>query len=571
MDRFFFNQRGNVAMIFALCLLPLIVMMGGAVDMSRQRSGESRAQEAIDAALLAVARNADGKTDAQLTKAARRWFETHMGDTVFDIDSFSVVRVGDGLRANVTGGVDTAFLGLIGIGELKVNRTAEIEIGLTKIELVMALDTTGSMAETPSGQSKTKLESLEDAALQMVTTLDDLSEDDSLIEIGVVPFATYVNVGSNNADASWMDTQAKSEIHGDNLVNGLNRFDLYEHLGYTWKGCVMARIAPHDVQDTKPTPSKPETLFVPLFHPDEPDKAGWREDYPNNYVDDVQSIGSTLLDVGNPVKYGLPWSVITLMDDLSETQKRLLLAAHEDDGDECGDEEDDNQGRGQECNKGKGKGGNPLNPNKWHTVELHDNYQYYSNMDTEIGPSFSCDMSPILPLTSNYLEVRKTIKALKASGSTNISEGVAWAWRALSPEAPFMEGDRFTRRVQKVMVLLSDGNNSIATRSGHFGGTDYSAYGYMENERLEGVDGWYDQKEILDAMDKRTKLVCQNAKQAGVRIFVIRLAQEDERSEKLLKGCASSKDDFIDVQESDDLDVAFREIADKISNLRISH
>jgi len=569
MDRFFFNQRGNVAMIFALCLLPLIVMMGGAVDMSRQRSGESRAQEAIDAALLAVARNADGKTDAQLTKDARRWFETHMGDTVFDIDSFSVVRVGDGLRANVTGGVDTAFLGLIGIGELKVNRTAEIEIGLTKIELVMALDTTGSMAETPSGQSKTKLESLEDAALQMVTTLDDLSEDDSLIEIGVVPFATYVNVGSNNADASWMDTQAKSEIHADNLVDGLNRFDLYEHLGYTWKGCVMARIAPHDVQDTKPTPSKPETLFVPLFHPDEPDKTGWREDYPNNYVDDVQSIGSTLLDVGNPVKYGLPWSVITLMDDLSETQKRLLLAAHEDDGDECGDEEDDNQGQGQECNESDS--GNALNPQKWNDVELHDNYQYYSNMDTEIGPSFSCDMSPILPLTSNYLEVRKTIKALKASGSTNISEGVAWAWRALSPEAPFMEGDRFTQKVQKVMVLLSDGNNSIAKRSGHFGGTDYSAYGYMENERLEGVDGWYDQNEILDAMDKRTKLVCRNAKQAGVRIFVIRLAQEDERSEKLLKGCASSKDDFIDVQESDDLDVAFKEIADKISNLRISH
>ena len=190
MRKFFSNKRGNVAMIFALCLLPLVVLMGGAIDMSRQRGGETRAQDALDAALLAVARTGMDRPEAQLKKEALDWFKVHMGETAFNIDNFELFKEGDGLRAEVTGNIETAFLGIIGITDLKVVRDAEVNMGLTKIELAMVLDTTGSMLQTPSGQSKTKIKSLEDAAIQLVTTLDNLSKDDSMIEIGVVPFAT---------------------------------------------------------------------------------------------------------------------------------------------------------------------------------------------------------------------------------------------------------------------------------------------------------------------------------------------------------------------------------------------
>ena len=93
----------------------------------------------------------------------------------------------------------------------------------------------------------------------------------------------------------------------------------------------------------------------------------------------------------------------------------------------------------------------------------------------------------------------------------------------------------------------------------------------MENDRLEGVTGYYDTSEIMEAMDERTLLACNNAKAAGVRIFTIRLSLEDERSEELLTACASSPEDFIDVQESDRLDEAFRQITERISTLYLSH
>lgn len=563
MLRFIKNTTGNVAMIFAICLVPIVLLMGGAIDFSRQRSGESRAQEALDAALLAVARGSNDKNENQLTREAEQWFISHLGNSPFNLTSITVRREGETLTASVKGNVDTALLGLMGLERLVINRTAAVNIGLTKVELALVLDTTGSMQETPRGQSKTKIQSLIDASLDLTDMLSNVSGNSDKIEMAIVPFATYVNVGVENIDARWMDTDARSPIHADNIgIEGLNRFDLYEHLGYDWRGCVMARPAPHDVLDTKPRTSRPETLFVPIFHPDEPDPIGWREQYPNNFVDDpVFSLGNDLLDISNPTRYGLPIDAILDMEGVPQSVLDALFAAN------CVDGLDLNLGRGQECNNGT----DPLDPRNWLPVTTNDNYQYYSNMNSDIGPSFACDMRPITALTTNFQTVRNEIRRLEAAGSTNIAQGVVWGWHVLSEDAPFTEGDRYSSKVQKVIVVLSDGNNSIGVRRGHPGGSDFSAYGYMENDRLEGVEGRYDQEEVFDAMDERTLLACNNAKAAGVRIFTIRLALEDDRSEELLSACASSPDDFIDVQDSDRLDAAFQDIADRISTLYLSH
>src|SRR3954452_7904330 len=48
--RFARNQRGNVAVIFAICCVPLITMVGYAVDYSRATQVRSKLQAAADAA-----------------------------------------------------------------------------------------------------------------------------------------------------------------------------------------------------------------------------------------------------------------------------------------------------------------------------------------------------------------------------------------------------------------------------------------------------------------------------------------------------------------------------------------
>ena len=551
-------------MIFALCLLPIVALMGGAIDFSRQRSGEGRAQDALDAALLAVAQNAKNKSEVQLTKDARAWFESHMGTTSFTIDSFSVVKDGDDLVAKVSGGVETTFLGIVGISDLTVNRSATVTTGLTKIELALVLDTTGSMLSTPSGQSKTKLKSLQDSAVALVNMLDGLSTDGN-IELAVVPFATYVNVGPEFRDADWIDDKSISPVSADNLVPGLSRFDLYDHLGYDWKGCVMAREAPYDVRDTQPMISKPETLFTPMFHPDEGDKSGRYEDFPNNFVKDSATTGDSFIDIGNPMKYGLPADVLKLVDGLTSKLVETLTGLGKDD---CTGSIDLNNGFGNnDCPPVT----EVLNPANWATVGTNKSYNYYSDVFSSTGPSFSCEMRPVTPLTTNFQTVKNEINSLKASGSTNIAQGMVWGWHILSPSAPFKEGDRYSEKVQKVIVLLTDGNNALNTREGHPGGSDFSAYGYLENERLDGVNKKDNSAELSDAMDDRALRVCKNAKKKGIRVFTIRLSLEDDKSEALLTSCASRPEDFFDVRDSDKLQQAFEQIADRISSLYLSH
>ena len=53
------SQSGNVAVIFALACIPLVAAMGVAVDYTRASQATSEIQDALDAASLALSRNAD--------------------------------------------------------------------------------------------------------------------------------------------------------------------------------------------------------------------------------------------------------------------------------------------------------------------------------------------------------------------------------------------------------------------------------------------------------------------------------------------------------------------------------
>lgn len=585
MRSFLINARdGNVAMIFALCLIPLMLFMGGAVDLSRQRGSEVGAQNALDAALLSVAHQALDNDDQELTSKGREWFDAHMTNSKLDIQSFTIVKKGKVLEAEVVGTVDTTLLGLMGIDKLTVRRTAQVRFGVQKVEIALVLDTTGSMQEKVSGSggsngnSQTKLKAMQDAANDMMNALETASNGTGQLEVSLIPFATYVNVGPENANEGWIDRDGDSPMNADNIAEGVSRFDLYEHLGFEWKGCVQSRPHPHDVKDSAPKASRPETLFVPVFHPDEPDTWGNGEDYPNNYVDDASLLGLNLLGLSaddiellqllNPTKYGLPDSALTgVADELG------LSTLFDNDGNggnnntgrvDCGGLDDGNNGwsNSPECDY--------TNPATWTPVSINPNYQWFSNQTTQIGPGFGCDMSPLTPLTSDFNKLRTQINALEAQGSTNMVEGVMWGWRALSPKKPFTEGDTYTKGTKKVLVLLSDGNNSIQTRQGQIGVTDYSSYGYLINERLDGTDEDSDQEEILDAMDDLTLEACTNIKAKGIRIITIRLDLTDDRSERVLSGCASSKDDFIDAKDAAELATAFALITDDLTQLYLS-
>ena len=105
--------------------------------------------------------------------------------------------------------------------------TSQVRWGFKALELALALDNTGSMA------SKNKMVELKAAVKLLLATLKKNSKVPGDTKIAIIPFSTVVNVGTENADASWIAYDSK-------ITKA------------TWGGCVADRDKPNDVKDTAP-------------------------------------------------------------------------------------------------------------------------------------------------------------------------------------------------------------------------------------------------------------------------------------------------------------------------------
>ncbi len=160
-------------------------------------------------------------------------------------------------------------------------------------------------------------------------------------------------------------------------------------------------------------------------------------------------------------------------------------------------------------------------------------------------------MAPIQPLTSKKAPVLATIDAMVADGYTHIAEGVAWAQRVLSPEAPFQESEGSSKDVTKVMILLSDGGNTFETRKKNHNLSTYTAYGFLRQAKQRLVtnadfsDGQISAQLdpgafTIDAINRQNQLLldaCTNAKNTGTIIYTFAYHVTDTW---LLEQCAST-------------------------------
>lgn len=271
------DDRGNVAVIFALCLIPIMISVGVAVDLSRALVLRERLSQAIDAAALAAGASMN-MTSTQQSNYIQKYIEAnYQTNSVGNIESLSVKEANDVITVTASSKMSTAFLGIIGYNSLVVNASTEVMRNVTGLELVMVLDNTGSM-------SGSKLKNLKTSAHKLVDILYGKETNPPLLRIGLVPFSAAVNVGTGSLSQGWIDdagqsTLAKNKMDWGGSLNTV--MDLYNQIpNRSWNGCVEARMMPYDTTDDAPTSA--DTKFQPYFAPDESDKGG----YSNNYLKD---------------------------------------------------------------------------------------------------------------------------------------------------------------------------------------------------------------------------------------------------------------------------------------------
>ena len=501
------GEGGGVIVIFALALVPLIMMAGMVIDYAVNSNARQQAQTAVDSAALALAMLPAGTTDADLTARAQSTVRAALANAHVDGLSVSMDHAGDIITVTAKGTTATSLTRIARFQSMPLNVSGTANRSMTNLEIALVLDNTGSMAGA-------KLTNLKSAASDLVTKLFKQADPSkaNALRIGVVPFSMTVNTGPGSAGSPWLDLYAESSVHKQTFAtttSAANRFSLFAAMKKPWAGCVEARPAPYDVQDTTPNRNVPDTLYVPYFAPDESDN-----DYNavNDYMSDL-----TLAD-----GFGWGMSDRTRQGQINKYSKNAFKVS----------------ATARQAGTG---------------------YLY--------GPNSGCEIQPLTRLSTSQSTLTSAINAMTVVGDTNIPLGLVWGWNLLSPNGPYRDGVPYAdASTKKFVVLMTDGQNQSAY-SNSSNQSYYSGIGFIWQNRVgtTSSDGFA----RTSAIDGRLSQLCSNMKSAGVQIFTVRVEVTDGTSD-VLRNCASSATMFFDVKDSSGLSSVFQAIADQISELRIS-
>jgi Flp pilus assembly protein TadG len=198
------NQSGNVMAMVAAAIIPLAALIGGGLDMSRAYMARARMQQACDSAALAGRRAMTGSamTTANITEA-RKFFDFNFPQGTFQTANFTPViqsKPGETSTVQVTADstIPTTLMKIFGYTTLPLSVTCESRFDIGNTDVMMVLDTTGSMSSSISdgnGGSTTRLAALQQAVKDFYDTLGAGSDQTGRIRYGFMPYSSTVNVG----------------------------------------------------------------------------------------------------------------------------------------------------------------------------------------------------------------------------------------------------------------------------------------------------------------------------------------------------------------------------------------
>ncbi|EPY01121.1 pilus assembly protein TadG-related protein [Magnetospirillum fulvum] len=236
------DRRGVAGIIVTVCIATMVLLMMGGIDVVRAYLIKSRAQAAIDAAVLAAGHSL-GSADCKAQGEA--YFSANMGSNYLGSSiSQSLTFVVDGTKVTAdnaakvcsvtkaTGDIITATaslsLPLLSLGFIPLSNitfTVSNQAQRTtnsNLELVLAMDNTGSMNDYG------KLQAMKNAATNMVNSLFGNNSTGAKIYVGLVPFTETVRAGkdsSGTVHSGWVGS------------GGLKHFNSISD----WNGCFFER------------------------------------------------------------------------------------------------------------------------------------------------------------------------------------------------------------------------------------------------------------------------------------------------------------------------------------------
>ena len=198
------EDAGNVAMIFALSIVPICGVVGFAVDFQNTVKQKHRVQVILDSAVLAAARvKQRGENDAAVTKALQEFVAAQMAPISTGLNcnaaTVAVVPGEDRIRAQVSCAQNTSLTRVLGHQKMDFAATSSAEYGIDKLDVAFMFDISGSM------NSRSRLVNLKAAAKEAINILLPPDAPAELIKdtrLAMVSYNTMVNAGDYFEDVT---------------------------------------------------------------------------------------------------------------------------------------------------------------------------------------------------------------------------------------------------------------------------------------------------------------------------------------------------------------------------------
>jgi len=557
---FFRQEKGAISIIWALSIIPLMGMLGLTIDLGRVYYVQSVITGATDAAAIAGAKTAG--TNGDVVGQATAIFNANIPNNFIATVSGPTITMSSNnqvVTATASGTIPTTFMMLLGKTSIGAGATSQAQVSTPNVEVVLALDNTGSMFGTPmTGEIQ--------AAQTLVNILYGGAGVNTLpgLYVGVVPYTTTVNINMPGFNpSSWLSVPGKAQVADTNLYP--NIAPTGNSVGGQWMGCIEARTPvtypagtaakefttyPLGTDSTDATPGA--FPFTPFYYP------------------------STLFDkyvVGFPLVRGI-------------TAADTAITAF---------------GTPPWGNTGATRGDNDWTLNG--TVPGGSGLRFGDNYNAQggngdgnygVGPNLGCPV-PMLPLNASQTTVQNTISNMKATfrGGTMINTGLAAAWWMLSPNwqgiwpvvansEPAPSPKAYTDAL-KIVVLMTDGQNQwydwpTGVPGAPGGGTaawgpndaDYTGYGRL----AEGRSGTTNFNQTIPNLNARMASMCTTLKSNGVVIYTVIFDHDGSAGgaagATLFTNCATDPSKYFFAVTNADLKAAFSNIGKSITTLRLT-
>jgi Flp pilus assembly protein TadG len=529
LDRFNRAEQGNIAVIFAIAILPVLASVGAAVDYSRANNARTAMQAALDSTALMLSRDLSSGTIAPsdvATKAQSYFNALYNNAEAYGLNvvgSYTVATATKGSTVQVTGSgtISTQFMKVMGMPTMNFNTSSTTAWGNSRLRVALALDNTGSMA------SDGKITALKTASKNLIDQLSPLAKNPGDVYISIVPFSKDVNFGSANYAQTWIDW-TDWEAEAPDLVGTSQKPS-------NWTSYGPGSTCPWSMQNdgftcvTGPG-STTATLLIPLLGtykgyicpgPDPTSRYGFKYHYLINGCYDSVASGSKYTHTWHPNAHS-NWSGCftdrTKNYDITNTAPLVGTAA-----------------------------------------SMFPAEQYYENSESYCVSGNTPPLQAITPLSYDFSDLKTKIDAMQPTGGTNQPIGLAWAWQSLSQGLPMnapAEDPNYTYK--KAIILLSDGLNT------------------EDRDPADG-DG---SSQTGTRIDDRQKLMCDNIKAVkdakGAAVYTIytihvNTGKPADPTSTVLQYCASSADKFFMLTDATAIVTAFATIGTDLTKLRIAY